>query len=128
MKKAMILLSLGVAAVAGAAHAGTYSVRQESECSLVTAGELAQALQQAGKSTGLDLPKDMQLRAELHCSREGKRVLYSIRASIDKQVADGEQVRWAPVAHLTGYGSAAGKAALLRQVGFTLRDVIRQEP
>lgn len=127
MKKALMLLTL-VAAAAGAAQAGTYAVRQESSCPIVSAGELAQAIQRAGKVNNLDLPKDMQLRGELHCAAEGRRYVYTFRASIEKQVSDGEQLRWAPVAHVTGFGSTAGRTALLRQVGFTVSDVIRQEP
>jgi hypothetical protein len=127
MKKALTLLALAAAA-AGVAQAGTYSLRQESSCPIVTGGELAQAIQQAGKSHNLNLPKDMALRGELHCTAEGKRYVYSFRASIERQVSDGEQVRWAPVAHVTGYGSTPNRAALLRQVTFTVGDVIRQEP
>lgn len=127
MKKALTLLSL-VAAAAGAAHAGTYSMRQDSSCPVVTAGELSQAIHQAGQANNLDLPKNMVLRGELHCATEGKRLVYSFRASIEKQVADGEQVRWTPVAHVTGYGTTPNRAALLRQVAFTVGDVIRQEP
>ena len=54
--------------------------------------------------------------------------MYSIRAAIEKQVNDGEAQRWAEVAQLTGYGTTAGRAALLKQVRYTVRDVIRQEP
>lgn len=128
MKKALILLSLGAAAFAGAAQAGSYTTRQDVECPVVTSGQLAQAVMQAGKTTGLDLPKDMVLRTELRCAADGKRFLYSFRAAIEKQLADGEQLRWVPVADLTAYGSAAGSAALLRQVRFTVRDLVRQEP
>lgn len=127
MKK-ITMLVLAAAAFAGTAHAGSYTVRQGVECPLVTSGQLADAVQQAGKVTGLDLPKDMVLRTELLCTADGKRFLYSFRASIEKQVADGEQLRWAPVADLTAYGSAAGSKALLRQVRFTVRDLVRQEP
>jgi len=127
MKKALMLLSL-VAAATGAAHAGTYSMRQESSCPVVTAGELAQAIHEAGRANNLDLPTNMVLRGELHCAPEGKRLAYSFRASIEKQVADGELVRWTPVAHVTGYGNTPNRAALLRQVTFTVGDVIRQEP
>lgn len=127
MKKITMLLGL-VAACAGAAHAGTYNVRQAVECPAVSSGQLAEAVQQAGKTTGLDLPKDMVLRTELRCTPDGKRFLYAFRAAIEKQVADGEQLRWAPVADLTAYGSAAGGAALLREVRFTVRDLVRQEP
>jgi hypothetical protein len=127
MKKITMLLVLG-AASAAAAHAGSYNVRQGVECPLVSSGQLAEAVQQAGRTTGLDLPRDMVLRTELRCTADGKRFLYAFRASIEKQVADGEQLRWAPVADLTAYGSAAGSSALLRQVRFTVRDLVRQEP
>ena len=127
MKKITMLLVLG-AAFAAAGHAGTYTARQDVECPLVSSGQLAEAVQQAGRTTGLDLPKDMVLRTELRCTADGKRFLYAFRASIEKQLADGEQLRWAPVADLTAYGSAAGSAALLRQVRFTVRDLVRQEP
>lgn len=127
MKKALMLLPLAALA-AGAVHAGGYAVRQESECPLVSAGELSQAIHKAGKATGLDLPKDMVLRAELRCAAEGKRYIYTFRAAIEKQLSDGEHLRWTPVAHLTGFGSAAGSQALLRQVSFTVRDLVRQEP
>ena len=56
------------------------------------------------------------------------RYVYTFRASIDKQLLDGKQQRWAPVAQHTGYGTAVGSTALLRDVHFTVRDVIRQEP
>jgi hypothetical protein len=127
MRKSMLLLAL---MAAGAAQAGTYAVVQESQCAIVTPGELSQAIQKAGKDTGLDLPKGMSIRAELHCSPDGKskRYVYLIRASVEKMVNDGEHQRWTTVAHLTGYGTTAGSAALLRQVSFTVRDVIRQEP
>lgn len=127
MKKLLMLLSLAAAAT-GAAQAGTYAMRQEASCPIVSAGELAEAVQKAGKVNNLSLPKDMLLRAELHCAAEGKRYVYSVRASIEKQVSDGEQMRWTPVAHVTGYGSTPNRAALLRQVSFTVGDVIRQEP
>lgn len=132
MKKALVLLPLA-ALLVGTAHAGTYSVVQESECPLVTAGELSKAIQSAGLATGLNLSKDMTLRAELRCARDGKtaagaRYVYTFRAAIEKQLADGEAMRWAPVAHLTGFGTAAASAPLLRQVQFTVRDLIRQEP
>lgn len=127
MRKSMMLLAL---LGAGVAHAGTYSVLQESHCAIVTPGELSKAINKSGKDTGLDLPKGMAIRAELHCTPDGnsKRVVYTIRASVEKLVNDGEQQRWAPVAHVTGYGTTTGSAALLRQVSFTVRDVIRQEP
>jgi hypothetical protein len=129
MRKSKMLLAVALLA-AGAAQAGTYSVVQANDCSIVSAGELAQVIQKVGKDTGLDLPRDMAVRAELHCARDGKssRYVYSIRAAVEKLVNDGEQQRWAPVAHLTGYGTTANSTALLQQVRFTLRDVVRQEP
>ena len=132
MKKALMLLPMA-ALVVGAAQAGTYSVVQESDCPLVTAGELSKAIHNAGLATGLNLSKDMTLRAELRCALEGKpaggaRYVYTFRAAIEKQLADGEALRWAPVAQLTGFGTAAAGAPLLRQVQFTVRDLIRQEP
>lgn len=132
MKKALMLLPLA-ALVAGTAQAGTYSVVQESACPLVTSGELSQAIHKAGLATGLNLSKDMTLRAELRCALEGKpaasaRYVYTFRAAIEKQLADGEALRWAPVAQLTGFGTAAAGAPLLREVQFTVRDLIRQEP
>ena len=129
MNKSKMLLALALLA-AGAAQAGSYSVVQSSDCSIVSAGELAQVIQKVGKDTGLALPKDMAIRAELHCAQDGKssRYVYSIRAAVEKMVHDGEQQRWAPVAHLTGYGTTANSAALLQQVRFTVRDVVRQEP
>ncbi|GAC1603747.1 MAG: hypothetical protein NVS3B2_08510 [Ramlibacter sp.] len=132
MKKALMVLPLVAFAVA--AHAGTYSIRQESDCPLVSAGELVKAIQQAGAVTGLDLPRDMALRGELRCALDGKaraqgaRYVYTFRAAIERELADGEQQRWAPVAHLTGFGTTTGPAPLLRQVHFTVRDLIRQEP
>lgn len=127
MKKAFVILAL---AAASAAQAGTYSVLQESDCKLVTPGELSQIINKVGADTGLNLPKDMALRAELHCAPDAqtKRFVYTIRAAVEKLVNDGEQQRWAQVAQLTGYGTTTGSAALLQQVRFTLRDVIRQEP
>jgi hypothetical protein len=132
MKKAsMSLLALALAsAAAGAAQAGTYAVQPESNCPGISADALAQVVRKVGTASGLDLPKDMALRAELHCAPDGKggRLVYTVRAAIEKQLADGETLRWAPVAQLTGYGTAAGSSAVLRQVGFTVHDVIRQEP
>lgn len=129
MRKAKMLLSLALLA-AGAAQAGTYSVLQESDCSLVTPGQISQIVQKVGTDTGLDLPKDMALRTEVHCAPDGKskRFVFTIRAAVDKLVSDGEQQRWASVAQLTGYGTTGGTANLLQQVRFTVRDVIRQEP
>jgi hypothetical protein len=130
MKKASMLLLALVSAAAGAAQAGTYAVQPDSDCPGISADALAQEIRKAGAAAGLDLPKDMAVRAELHCTPEGKggRFVYTVRAAIEKQLADGETLRWAPVAQLTGYGTAAGSSAVLRQVGFTVRDVIRQEP
>lgn len=127
-KRAMMLLA--AACAAGAASAGTYTVLQDNDCKLVTAGEIAQAIQQAGKATGLDLPKGMAVRADVRCARDGqsRRFVYTIRTAIEKQLSDGEHLRWAPVAQHTSYGTTAGSAALLREVKFTVRDVIRQEP
>ncbi|HEY0824719.1 MAG TPA: hypothetical protein VGD76_13095, partial [Ramlibacter sp.] len=118
MRKATMLGLLAFAA--GAAQAGTYSVLQENDCKLVTPGQLQEAIHQAGKDTGLDLPRGMALRAELHCTRDAnsKRFVYTIRAAIEKLVNDGEQQRWAQLAHLTGYGTTATAASLLREVRF----------
>lgn len=132
MKKivGMLLATTALAAGAGA-QAGNYGVLQDMDCALVSKGELAAAVQRAGKVTNLDLPRDMVLRTELRCTADKAargRVHYTVRASIEKQVNDGEQQRWATVAQNTGYGSAAGSTALLRQVQFTVRDLIRQEP
>jgi hypothetical protein len=132
MKKAMMLL-LPLALAAGAAQAGAYSVLQESDCPLISGTELIRAVRNAGTVTGLDLPKDMALRAELRCTVNGKaagaaRYVYTFRAAIEKQVSDGEQLRWTPVAQNTGFGTASGSTPLLRQVHFTVRDLIRQEP
>lgn len=129
-------MSLGAVAacVAGAAQAGTYTVLQDSDCPLVSAGELAQVVRKVGLATGLDLPKDMALRAELLCSQDLRykgrevRYVYTFRAAIEKQLSDGEQLRWTPVVQHTGYGSTAGSTAMLRDVGFTVRDLVRQEP
>ena len=126
------MLMAAVLFAAGAAHAGTYSVQQVSECPLVSAGELQQALQKVGKAHGLDLPRGTVLRAELRCAAQGKAAgapwVYTVRATFEKQVADGDFQRWTPVAQLTSYGTTAGGAALLRDVSFTVRDLIRQEP
>ena len=129
MKKVGMLLAL--AGLCAGAQAGTYAVLQETDCPLITKGELASAIQRAGKTTNLDLPKDMTLRAELRCALDkaaGGRYVYTFRATIEKQLADGEQQRWATVAQHTGYGTAKASAALLREVQFTVRDLIRQEP
>ena len=128
MRKAMMLGLLALAA--GAAQAGTYSVTQENDCKLVTPGQLSEVIQKVGKDTGLNLPKDMAIRTEVRCTPDAnsKRFVYTIRAAIEKLVNDGEQQRWAQVAQLTGYGTTANGASLLREVRFTVRDVIRQEP
>lgn len=131
MKKTLMTLTVAAFA-AGAAQAGTYSVLQESDCPLISGAELAQAIQKAGVATGLDLPKGMALRAELRCTMNGKAsgasYVYTFRAAIEKQLADGERQLWAPVAQLTGFGTTTGTTPLLRQVHFTVRDLIRQEP
>lgn len=130
MKKALMLLLPLALLAGGAAQAGTYSVLQESDCPLLTAGELSKAVNKVGAANGLDLPRDMVLRTELHCAAQGRTAgyVYTFRATIEKQLADGEMQRWTPVAQLTGYGTAAGSTTLLRDVSFTVRDVIRQEP
>lgn len=127
MKRTLMLLSL-VAAAAGTAHAGAYAIRQDASCPLVTAGELTRAIENAAQSTHLDLPKDMAVRGELHCTVQRGGHAFSFRASIEKQVADGDNLRWAPVAYVTSFGKARDRAALLQQVTFTVGDVIRQEP
>jgi hypothetical protein len=128
MKKVGTLLA--AMALAGAAQAGTYSIQQDTDCPLISAGELSKAVQQAGSTTGLNLPKDMALRTELRCAIDGKsaRYVYTIRSTLEKQLADGEQQRWTPVVQLTRYGTIAKSDALLREVRFTARDLIRQEP
>lgn len=128
MRKAMMPGLLALAA--GAAQAGTYSAMQENDCKLVTPGQLSEVIRKVGKDTGLNLPKDMAIRTEVRCTPDAnsKRFVYTIRAAIEKLVNDGEQQRWAQVAQLTGYGTTANGAGLLREVRFTVRDVIRQEP
>lgn len=127
----MLLVPL---ALAGAAvNAGPYSAVHDSDCPLVSGSELSKSIQKVGAATGLALARDVALRAELRCSAIGKpvrgaRYVYTFRAAIEKQLADGEILRWAPLSELTGFGTAPGRAALLRQVEFTLRDLIRQEP
>ena len=128
-----IIRTIGLVAAAVAVHAaqaGTYTVLQDNDCRLLQAGDIAQAVQQAGKDTGLQLTKDMAVRAEVQCARDAasKRFVYSIRAAIEKQVNDGEVQRWAVIAHTTSYGTGTGGAPLLREVRFTVQDVIRQEP
>jgi hypothetical protein len=125
---------LGTLVAAGAAQAGTYTVLQDSDCPLVSAADVAQVVRKVGLSTGLDLPKDMALRTELLCTQDMRykgreaRYVYTFRAAIEKQLSDGEHLRWAPVVQHTGYGSAVGSTTLLREVGFTVRDLVRQEP
>jgi hypothetical protein len=115
---------------AGGAQAGTYAVLQESDCKLVTPGAISQVVQKVGADTGLDLPRDMAIRTEVRCAPDAatKRFVYTIRTAIEKLVNDGERQRWASVAQITGYGTTTGSAALLREVRFAVRDVIRQEP
>jgi hypothetical protein len=121
---------LAAALAAGAANAGNAAVMQETDCKLVKASELSRAVNQASKDTGLDLPRGMAVRTEVRCTRDAqsKRFVYTIRAAIEKQVNDGEAQRWAVLAQHTSYGMASGSADLLREVRFTVRDVIRQEP
>ena len=127
-KRTALLLAAGLAM--GAAHAGTYTVTKDIDCKLVNAADLDKVVGKVGKDTGLKLSKDMAVRTEVHCMQEAnsKRFVYTIRAAIEKLVGDGEQQRWAVVAQNTGYGTTTGSAALLREVRFTVRDVIRQEP
>jgi hypothetical protein len=127
-RKTALLLAAGLAM--GAAQAGTYTVMKDIDCKLVNAADLDKVVGKVGKDTGLRLSKDMAVRTEVHCMQEAnsKRFLYTIRAAIEKLVGDGEQQRWAVVAQNTGYGTTTGSAALLREVRFTVRDVIRQEP
>lgn len=126
--KSMMVLAAALAA--GSAQAGAYTVLQDNDCKLVNAGDLQGVIAKVGKDTGLVLRKDMALRAEVLCMPDGngKRFVYTIRATIEKMVSDGEQQRWTSIAHTTGYGTTTGSAALLREVRFTVRDVIRQEP
>jgi hypothetical protein len=129
MKKTFILLALA----AGAAQAGSYAVVQDSDCPLVSAKQLSGAIQKAGSATNLDLPRGMQLRTELRCEPTRKHAgrmnyVYTFTAAIEKQVADGDGQRWAEVAHVTGYGNTTVRDKLLREVRFTVRDVVRQEP
>lgn len=131
MKKAWTSLGIVLAVAAGGAQAGAYQVLQSADCPAVTAGQLSQAVRKAGTAAGLDLPRDMALRMEVLCAKDPQaknRFVYVIRAAIEKQLADGEQLRWAPVAQHTAYGTSGNSAALLRDVGFTVRDVLRQEP
>lgn len=127
-KRTMILLAAALAV--GAAQAAGNTLLQDSDCKLVQAQELSQVIEKAGKDTGLQLPADMALRVEVHCMPDGasNRFVYAIRAALEKSLNDGEQLRWAVLAQSTGYGATTGSAALMRQVHFTVRDVIRQEP
>lgn len=127
-KRTMMVLAAALAA--GAANAGNSALMQESDCQLVKASEVSQAITQAGKDTGLALPRGMAVRTEVRCMRDAqsKRFVYTIRAALEKQVNDGEAQRWAVLAQNTSYGTATGSAQLLREVRFTVRDVIRQEP
>ena len=129
MGKKTIMLAAAMLA-AGAAQAGTFHTLQETDCKLITRGELSKVVNKVGVDTGLKLPKDMAVRTEVQCAPDlhSKRFVYTIRAAIEKLVNDGEQQRWAVVAQNTGYGTTTGGAALLREVRFTVRDVIRQEP
>ena len=126
-----MLLAATALGAGAAAQAGNYNMLQDTDCSLVSKGELAAAVQRAGTVTNLNLPKDMVLRTELRCAADKAargRFVFTVRASIEKQVNDGEQQRWATVAQHTGYGSTKGSAALLREVQFAVRDLVRQEP
>ena len=127
-KRTALLLAAGLAM--GAAHAGTYTVMKDIDCKLVSAADLDKVVGKVGKDTGLKLSKDMAVRTEVHCMQEAnsKRFVYTIRAAIEKLLNDGEQQRWASVVQHTGYGTTASAAALLREVRFTVQDVIRQEP
>lgn len=118
-----------VLATAGVQAAPT-TVLQDLDCRLVKASEIADIVGKVGKDTGLRLAKDWAVRTEVHCTPEagGKRYVYTIRATIEKLVTDGEQQRWAMVAHNTTYGTTSGSSALLKEVRFALRDVVRQEP
>jgi hypothetical protein len=124
------MMALAVSLFAAGAHAAAPVVLQDVDCSLVKAGDIAQVVRKVGIDTGLKLPNDMAVRTEVHCTRDGsgKRFNYTVRAAIEKMVNDGEVQRWAVVASNTGYGTTTGSAALLREVRFTLRDVVRQEP
>ena len=127
-RKTALLLAAGLAM--GAAQAGTYTVMKDIDCKLVNAADLDKVVSKVGKDAGLRLSRDMAVRTEVHCMQDAnsKRFLYTIRAAIEKLVGDGEQQRWAVVAQHTGYGTTTGSASLLREVRFTVRDVIRQEP
>jgi hypothetical protein len=125
-----ITMALAAGLFAAGAQAGAPTVLQDIDCSLVKAGDIAQVVKKVHVDTGLKLPKDMAVRTEVHCMQDGssKRFNYTIRAAIEKMVNDGEVQRWAVVASNTGYGTTTSSAGLLREVRFTLRDVVRQEP
>jgi hypothetical protein len=125
-----IMMALAAGLFAAGAQAGTPTVLQDIDCSLVKTGDIAQVVRKVGVDTGLKLPNDMAVRTEVHCMQDGssKRFNYTIRTAIEKMVNDGEVQRWAVVAYNTGYGSTTSSAALLREVRFALRDVVRQEP
>jgi hypothetical protein len=127
-KKTMIVLAAVLAT--GAAQAAGKDLVQENDCKLVQSQEISQVVDQVRKQTGLQLAGDQALRVEVHCMPDGasKRFVYAIRAAVEKSVSDGEQMRWTVLAQTTGYGTTGGSTALLRQVGFTVTDVIRQEP
>ena len=125
-----IAMLLAAALAAGGAQAAATTVLNDLDCRLVKASEIADVVGKVGKDTGLRLAKDWAVRTEVRCTPDagGKRYVYTIRATIEKLVTDGEQQRWAMVAHNTSYGTTTGSAALLKEVRFALRDVIRQEP
>ena len=127
-KRFAMVLAVGLAT--GAAQAAQPTVLQDIDCKLVTPADLAKVVRKVGTDTGLALPRDMAVRTEVHCMQDGssKRFLYTIRAAIEKMVGDGEQQRWAVVAQNTTYGRTSGSAALLKEVRFAVRDVVRQEP
>lgn len=127
-KRIAMVLATGLAV--GAAQAGSATVLQDIDCKLVSAADLAKVMRKVNTDTGLALPKDMAVRTEVHCMPDGnsKRFVYTIRAAIEKMVSDGEQQRWAVLATNTTYGTTTGSSALLREVQFTVRDVVRQEP
>lgn len=127
-KRIAMVLAAGLAM--GAAQAAQPTVLQDIDCKLVTPADLAKVVRKVGTDTGLALPRDMAVRTEVHCMQDGssKRFLYTIRAAIEKMVGDGEQQRWAVVAQNTTYGRTSGSAALLKEVRFAVRDVVRQEP
>jgi hypothetical protein len=132
MNKISILIA-SLALAAATVHAEPSSALHDTDCPLISASELSKSIQKVGAAAGLALANDMALHAELRCSAIGKplpgaRYVYTFRAAIEKQLQDGEQQRWAPLAQLTGFGTARSSTFLRRQVEFTLRDLIRQEP